>query len=76
MMPPGVLQLRNDGGSVGYMGAAPPRGDRPHRYIFAVHALDTNELDVGPGASPALMGFNMTFHVIARATLTAIYQVE
>ena len=75
-LPPVAVQLRNDGGAVGYMGAAPPKGDRPHRYIFAVHALDTPELDVSTGSSPAVLGFNITFHVLARATLTAIYQVE
>ncbi|HTV10580.1 MAG TPA: YbhB/YbcL family Raf kinase inhibitor-like protein [Acidimicrobiales bacterium] len=75
-LPSGAVQLRHDGGGVGYMGAAPPQGDKPHRYIFAVHALDTDKLDVGPGAAPAILGFNITFHVIARATLTAIYQVS
>ncbi len=73
-LPAGAVQLRNDGGYIGYMGAAPPPGDRPHRYIFAVHALGTDELDIGPDASPAVLGFNMTFHVVARATLTATYR--
>ncbi len=75
-LPPGAFHLRNDTGRPGYMGAAPPKGDRPHRYIFAVHALDTDKLDVGPSAPPAILGFNMVFHTIARATLTATYQVE
>jgi Raf kinase inhibitor-like YbhB/YbcL family protein len=74
-LPSGALQLRNDGGTTGYMGAAPPQGDKPHRYIFAVHALNTDKLDVEPGSSPALLGFHITFHILARATLTATYQV-
>jgi hypothetical protein len=75
-LPPGAFQLRNDTGRPGYMGAAPPQGDRSHRYVFAVHALDLARLDVSPGATPAVLGFNMVFHTIARATLTATYQVE
>jgi Raf kinase inhibitor-like YbhB/YbcL family protein len=75
-LPPGAFQLRNDAGLPGYMGAAPPKGDRPHRYIFAVHALDTDKLDVKPDATPAFLGFHITFHVIARATLTALSHVE
>ncbi len=72
----GAFQLRNDAGTTGYMGAAPPKGDRVHRYIFAVHALDAPRLDVQPTSTPAILGFNLTFHTIARATLTALYQVE
>jgi Raf kinase inhibitor-like YbhB/YbcL family protein len=75
-LPAEAFQLRNDTGRTGYMGAAPPRGDRPHRYIFAVHALGAAKLDVDPSATPAVLGFNMVFHTIARATLTAVYQVE
>ena len=75
-LPPGAIQLKNDAGTVGYMGAAPPEGDRPHRYIFAVHALDTDKLDVKEDASPAFLGFNITFHIVARATLTVNYTVE
>ena len=72
----GAFQLRNDAGTNGYMGAAPPKGDRVHRYIFAVHALDEPHLDIQPTSTPAILGFNLTFHTIARATLTALYQVQ
>lgn len=73
-LPAGALSLRNDMGSKGYGGAAPPPGDHLHRYAFAVHALDTDTLDVEPAASPAVAGFNLTFHTIARAVVTPVYQ--
>ncbi|MEU2612581.1 YbhB/YbcL family Raf kinase inhibitor-like protein [Micromonospora sp. NPDC007271] len=71
----GAFSIRNDYGDTGYGGAAPPPGDRPHRYVFAVHALDVDRLDVGPGASPAYVGFNLAFHTLARAVIRPTYQI-
>jgi Raf kinase inhibitor-like YbhB/YbcL family protein len=48
-LPGGALQTRTDFGSPGYGGAAPPPG-RDHRYIFTVHALKVDKLDVGADA--------------------------
>ena len=56
-----------------YGGAAPPAGDEPHRYVFAVHALDVESLDVNDEISPAVAGFNLRFHTIARAVLIPVY---
>ena len=56
------------------MGAAPPEGHGPHRYVFTVHAVDVESLDVGPDATPAILGFNLAFHSLARAVLVATHQ--
>ena len=72
-LPRGAFHVRNDGGDDGYDGAAPPPGDREHRYFFAVHALDVDSLGVGPGTSNAGVAFTVVFHALARATLTATY---
>ena len=53
-------------------GAAPPEGDPPHRYVFAVHALDVESLGVRDEISPAMAGFNLRFHIIARALLIPV----
>ena len=75
-LPEGALQLRNDGGFAGYVGAAPPAGHGPHRYFVVVHAVETEQLDVGPDASPAVLGFNLFFHTLARGTLVVTYEQD
>ncbi|TDC77572.1 YbhB/YbcL family Raf kinase inhibitor-like protein [Micromonospora sp. KC606] len=72
----GAFSVRNDYGDTGYGGASPPPGDRPHRYVFAVHAVDVERLNVGPDASPAYVGFNLAFHTLARAVIRPTYQIK
>lgn len=68
-LPPGAVTLRNDAGTYGYVGAAPPVGDGPHRYVVTVHALDVDTLDIDETASPAVLGFMTHFHAAARAQI-------
>ncbi|HYC66974.1 YbhB/YbcL family Raf kinase inhibitor-like protein [Brevundimonas sp.] len=73
-MPAGSVQGRTDFGETGYGGAAPPPGHGPHRYIFTVFAVDTEKLDVTPDNSGAVFGFNLHFHTLAKASITATYE--
>ena len=73
--PKGAFHVANDFGDKKYDGAAPPAGDRNHRYLFAVHALDTDDLGVDDSASAAVTAFNLGFHTLARGVITATYSV-
>lgn len=72
-LPAGAFHVRNDYMVKDFGGAAPPKGDSPHRYVFAVHALDVDTLGVNDEVSPAVAGFNLRFHTIARGLLIPVY---
>lgn len=74
-MPDGAVELTNDGGTVGYVGAAPPPGHGVHHYYVVVHALDVASLDIPAEGSPAFLGFNLFSHTLARATIVGEYEV-
>ncbi len=73
LAPAGSVQGRTDFGNSGFGGACPPKGDKPHRYIFTVFALKTERVEVPPTASAAMIGFSLNAQTLARATVTAQY---
>ena len=75
-LPKGAFHCRNDYGSMGYGGPAPPKGDRAHRYYFVVHALDVEKLGVDERTSPAAVSFTMLGHTLGRAILTPTYRAS
>ena len=72
-LPEGAFSVRNDYGTKDFGGAAPPAGDPAHRYVFAVHALDTEKLGIDSDVSPAVAGFNLRFHTIARGMIIPVF---
>lgn len=73
-LPAGAIHCRNDFGTRGYGGAAPPEGDGAHRYYFVVHAVDAEKLGVDENATPAMVSFHLASHTLARAVLTPTYR--
>lgn len=73
-VPAGAVEGRTDFGEPGYGGAAPPPGHGPHRYIFTVFAVEEESLPVTPADSGAKYGFNLHFHTLAKASITATYE--
>lgn len=73
-LPAGALQTRTDFGKPGYGGPCPPPGDHPHRYLFTVHAVGTEALPVGADTSAAVIGFNLHFNTLAKATIMGLFK--
>ena len=72
-LPKGAKQARNDAGQSGYLGPAPPPGHGDHRYVFTVHALSVPTLGVDETATPAYVGFNLTFNTVARGAIVPVF---
>jgi Raf kinase inhibitor-like YbhB/YbcL family protein len=72
-LPAGALMTRTDFGAPGYGGPCPPKGDKPHRYQFTLFAVDLPKLDVTADSSAAVVGFNLHFHTLGKASFTATY---
>lgn len=72
--PGDAVTLANDAGLKRFIGAAPPPGHGPHRYLIAVHAVDVEKLEIPEDATPAYLGFNLFSHAIARAVISGTYE--
>lgn len=70
----GINQVRNDYSEYGYGGPCPPKGDKKHRYIFTLYALDVEKIDVKQDASPALVNFMIKQHIVRKSSFEAFYQ--
>jgi Raf kinase inhibitor-like YbhB/YbcL family protein len=73
-LPKGAMQTRTDFGKPGYGGPCPPPNDHPHRYIFTVFAVSQEALPVAPDTSAAVVGFNLNFNTLAKATLMGLFK--
>jgi hypothetical protein len=66
------LETRTDFGKPGYGGPCPPEGDHPHRYLFTVHAVSVDALPVEADTSAAVVGFQLNFNTLAKASLMGL----
>jgi hypothetical protein len=72
-LPQGAVEARNDFGARNFGGACPPPGNKPHRYVFTIHALKVDKLEVPLDASAAMVGFSIHASEIGKASITARY---
>ena len=72
-MPKSAVESITSYGSKGFGGACPPKGDKAHRYIFTVYALNTEKIEQNADARPELIGFFLNRHAITKASIMAYY---
>jgi Raf kinase inhibitor-like YbhB/YbcL family protein len=71
-VPPKAKQGKNSFGNEEYAGPCPPRGDGPHRYVFALYALRARS-GLDEGASPNEVLEKIEQLALERALLTGRY---
>ncbi|HAT7507080.1 YbhB/YbcL family Raf kinase inhibitor-like protein [Citrobacter braakii] len=68
-IPDGATIKANDTGKRNYLGPCPPVG-KVHSYIYTLHALDVEKLDVPDNSTAPLTGYFINQHTLATSTLT------
>jgi Raf kinase inhibitor-like YbhB/YbcL family protein len=68
-----IKQGVNDFGRIGYGGPCPPRGHKPHRYIFKLYALDVETLGLNSGATAEQVESKAKGHILGEARITGLY---
>ena len=72
-LPAGALQGRTDFGTYAFGGACPPEGEKPHRYIFTVYALQIEKIEVQADSTAAMIGFMINSNAVDKASFTATF---
>ena len=73
-MPKGSIELKNNYDIKGYSGACPPKGEKAHRYVFTILALDVEKLSITERRNDAILGNLIKIHTIGSASITSYYQ--
>lgn len=71
--PTGAVQPSSSFGTPGWSGPCPPVGEKAHRYVFTLYALRVDRLELPANAGPALVGFTINGHALAKTGFTAVY---
>ena len=71
-LPAGAVEGANSGRHLGWTAPCPPKGDKPHHYVFGVYALRTR-LTFKEGEDPAKVVPAVRAAAIASGSLTASY---
>ena len=74
-LPKGAVQGHTDFGTAMYGGPCPPPGSGKHHYNFMLYALKVDKIEIPPGATAAIVGFNANMNAIGKpAKLTGTFE--
>ena len=73
LLPKGAEEGVTSYGVSGFGGACPPKGDKAHRYIITVYALEIAKLALPKNATPELVGYNLNAHAIQKSSIISYY---
>jgi len=68
-IPKGSIESITDAGKPGYLGPCPPPG-REHNYIYTVHALKLEKLELPSASTPAFVSFNLWANSLGKASFS------
>lgn len=71
-VPAGAILGKTSFGKTGYGGPCPPKGSKPHRYMFKIYALDTL-LDLAEGAAKSELLKSMEDHILDEGLIIGLY---
>ena len=72
-LPDGTIQIKNQGGVVGYRGPGAPAAGPMHHYTWELYALDT-KLDLTPDATRADVLKAIDGHILGKAVLVGRFK--
>ncbi len=73
LAPEGSIQGKNDYGLIGFGGPCPPKGDKPHTYIYTVYAIKVAKLGADQNRSPVAIGLLLEKNALAKASIKSYY---
>ena len=59
--------------ALSYGGPCPPQGDKPHRYVFTVYALNADRVPLKAETGGAMVEAYLKQNSLGKATFTAVY---
>jgi len=74
LAPAGSVQSLTGFGKSGFGGPCPPKGDKPHAYVFTIYALDTAKLDADEMNLPPEVMAEIEKHTLGKASISSYYQ--